>query len=246
MVFGGAPLFVSCAEDNFNTFDDCQGIMFCINDEATSSTILIDNVPEGNLFNSEDMAQSVVAYMTGDCNVVLSMRVFMDWLITILDVRNTVLGSKPIEKALVTMATNEYDTQFTDFLNSVLLALFSAEQRNVTQSTAAAFGPTDLFGDAYTDMFVKAIAASGNFAEIYDRGWSRWAGAPQWGAWNGLNNGTTPLMYSVPTFDSVGVYGPGPVLGGTLESIFNRGKVRCGVRLNRPGFALNNSGEGLY
>lgn len=130
------------------------------------------------------------------------------------------------------------DTEWSDYVNSVSFALLAAKQLNVTQSTAdQLMGPKTLGSFSYID----AIAAGGNYAEIYERSMSRMY--PIHGL-NEINNGTTALMGTLSAFwfsqrqDWTGVGSPGTIPGGTIESIVQRGHLRCALRHNhRPRLA---------
>ena len=65
-----------------------------------------------------------------------------------------------------------------------------------------------------------------------------------------MNDGTTGLLLSPPLGDinmKLGGYANvGPVAGGTLERVLDRGYLRCTVRGGRPGFATYNSSSARW
>jgi hypothetical protein len=141
------------------------------------------------------------------------------------------------------MVSRGDDDEWADFVNWVLNALIAAEAMNITQDRANEFPTTDLFGGDYTDMFRNAIAAVGNYGELYARHYE--ARAPRSGL-NRINHGDSGLMYSKPfgginNIAMVPGQDPGPIVNGTLETISNRGRLRCGIIANRTGFAEFNS-----
>jgi hypothetical protein len=58
------------------------------------------------------------------------------------------------------------DYEWADFVNWVFMALVAAETLNITQATASCF-PYTTIGEAYENMFINAIAAVGNYGELY-------------------------------------------------------------------------------
>ena len=76
------------------------------------------------------------------------------------------------------------------------------------------------------DMFQNALAAVGNYGEIYTR--HLVSISPRLEI-NDINDGeTTGLMYSHP-LGKVDMVGPGPINGGVIERILQRGFLRCGI-----------------
>ena len=126
------------------------------------------------------------------------------------------------------MVTRSGDPEFSDLVNWVFQSLLYAEARNVTMETADTFIETgEVFGEQYTDMFRNALGAVGNYAEIYDRHLQ--SISPRLKI-NMLNNGETGLLYSYP-LGSITTIGPGPIEDGVIESIIQRGFLRCGIPL---------------
>ena len=126
------------------------------------------------------------------------------------------------------MVTRSGDPEFSDLVNWVFQSLLYAEARNVTMETADTFIETgEVFGEQYTDMFRNALGAVGNYAEIYDRHLEPLSSRLKI---NMLNNGETGLLYAYP-LGSVRTIGPGPIEDGVIESIIQRGFLRCGIPL---------------
>ena len=137
-------------------------------------------------------------------------------------------GINKFTKEPLAMVTRSGDPEFSDLVNWVLQSLFYAEAQNVTMETADTFVETgEVFGEQYTDMFRNALGAVGNYGEIYDRHLQ--SISPRLKI-NMLNNGDTGLLYSYP-FGSITTIGPGPVEDGVIESIIQRGYLRCGIPL---------------
>ena len=74
-------------------------------------------------------------------------------------------------------------------------------------------------------MFVNALAAVGNYGEVYERNLEQIV--PR-SAVNGINRGDLPLIYSFP-YGNLLRQGNTLTPGGTIERILARGMLRCGV-----------------
>lgn len=81
-------------------------------------------------------------------------------------------------------------------------------------------------------MFRRAISVAGNYAEIYAQ---FLAPISPLRDMNTINNGSTGLLYSDPFGDISHDRGSAP-LGGSMQSILDRGFLRCGIRIDCPGF----------
>ena len=147
-----------------------------------------------------------------------------------------VQSTNVFSKEPLALVTRDSDPVWSDFVNWVLQSLMTAEELNLTQANAVnAFGTTDYFGTATSDMFVNALAAVGNYGEIYEQNLE--VISPR-SVMNKLNNGSSGLIYSMP-FGDTSTEGPGPNPGGTMETIVNRGYLKCGIS-SRAIFALYN------
>lgn len=90
-----------------------------------------------------------------------------------------------------------------------------------------------MFGPEYQDMFVHAIAAIGNYAEIYER---TYGGILPRSQYDMINTGNTGLIVSDPlgtlTVDEETLPPellPKPTPDGTMETVINRGYLLCGL-----------------
>jgi len=135
------------------------------------------------------------------------------------------VGTNLFSKEPLALVTRNSDAEFSDFVNWIVQALLAAEEQGITQSNAGAFTQSTLFGEEYNDMFINAIKAVGNYAELYERNLE--SIIPRAEA-NNINQGDTGLIYAFP-FGALLTEGPGPVAGGTLETIVQRGHLRCGI-----------------
>lgn len=126
---------------------------------------------------------------------------------------------------LVELAKEDDPLIFTDFVSWIIEAIILAEEKNITQTTAGEFAQTNVFGEQYQDMFRHAIAAVGNYGEIYER--HRTSIIPRERI-NLINDGTTGLHFHQSVGD-VTAYGPDPYENMTLSRILHREKLLCGI-----------------
>ena len=138
-------------------------------------------------------------------------------------------GENLYSKEPAALVTRDDDAQWSDFVNWVFLALLIAETQSITQATARTIvlnpGPAV---DSSQLSFYRAVAAVGNYGEMYRRHLETiLPRAPV----NQQNNGTAPLIYSYPFGDSAAI-GPGPFEGGTFDAILKRGYLICGTMEN--------------
>mmetsp|Transcript_3166 Transcript_3166/g.4553 ORF Transcript_3166/g.4553 Transcript_3166/m.4553 type:complete len:120 (-) Transcript_3166:1788-2147(-) len=69
----------------------------------------------------------------------------------------------------IAMVTREDDAQFSDFVFWTVAATIIAEDQLITQTMSGDMIEVSGFGPKYKDMHRHAIAAVGNYAEIYNR-----------------------------------------------------------------------------
>ena len=242
-VYGGLPEYVACADDDMNARGNCSGIRICTNDETVYFDSIANRLPERYLVKKNDTLGIVLGFVTGECNVLPSENNgIMEYGLDLLGYKGRYArGTMPFQKDVVAVATRDDDVAFSDFINIVLLGLFAAEQANITKHNAEEMlKRATVLGPELAD----AVAAVGNYAEVYEVGV---APLLKRDGWNVINNGTTGLLFSMPLGKTRKV-GPGPVEGGTLERIWARSnrKLYCGIRTGRPGFAVWDSSTERY
>jgi ABC-type amino acid transport substrate-binding protein len=245
--FAGVPEMVDCANRQDTIFDICRGLQVCVL-QNTVTEQLIDSLLSGTAtVPTVDSSALFENFANGTCNVIAGAPLLL-FEQRVRDVNYTgayTLGGRLFSKEPLGMVSRGDDDEWADFVNWVLNALITAEAMNITHDRADEFPTTDLFGEEYKDMFRNAIAAVGNYGEMYDRHYA--ARSPRADGLNRLNTGESGLMYSKPfgsinTIDPIpGQDPPGPIANGTLEAIANRGHLRCGILSNRTGFAEYNS-----
>ncbi len=222
---------MACAEA-LETTGNCANLTICVLDSTTDVSVLEALYPS---FAGTVLAPTTqdlyFDFVQGVCNVIAGDQFALSEVL----VRqagyagNYSAGLKQFSKEPLALVTRDDDVSWSVFVDWVVLALLTAEDQQVTQSVATniAENPTALVDQSQL-MFVNAIATVGNYAEMYQR--SLEPVVPRAGA-NLLNNGSSPLIYSFP-FGNISITGPGPISGGTLETITKRGFLRCGISVN--------------
>ena len=226
--FGGDPFFVQCA-DAFNTTGACADTRICVLDSSTHQAAIISKAPNIGLFSAVSSAALFSSFKNGFCNVIAAEKISIAESV----VRNQgylddyALGTKVHSKEPLAMVTRDDDPEWSDFVNWVLQGLLAAEEEGVTSRTANIISPTNVFGERFSRMFLNAVRIVGNYAEIYRRNLEPILPRP---VPNYINNGTgtTGLIFSFP-YGSLEPIGEGPTLNGTLETIRERGLLRCGI-----------------
>mmetsp|Transcript_21756 Transcript_21756/g.33666 ORF Transcript_21756/g.33666 Transcript_21756/m.33666 type:complete len:882 (+) Transcript_21756:49-2694(+) len=227
MTFNGVPEFVKCADD-LSAVGDCAGILICSILGTTWYETTKELFPASNIVLTKDQGESIQNLIDGKCNVIQGEQYEAPEVV----VRGFGYegpygqGKTSFTKDPLAMVTRDGDPEFAALVEWVLHALLLAEKQNITMMTADTFAEsTEFFGK---DMFQNALAAVGNYGEIYTR---HLASISPRLEINEINDGeTTGLMYSHP-LGKVDTVGPGPINGGVIERILQRGFLRCGIHI---------------
>ena len=139
-------------------------------------------------------------------------------------------GTKLFSKEPLSLVTRENETAFSDVVNWIINSLVWSEERNIAQADAGQLDLTGVIGQLIPDAIENAVAAVGNFAEIYGRHLD--AIRPRQRV-NLLNDGTTGRIYSQPVGNLATV---GPGAPEKVIDIRRRERLNCGIR-RRPYFA---------
>ena len=257
LAFAGLPFYTACADDDMKSFFECKDLKICVNQDAKYFDLIAGRVPVRNILTTISTMDTYMGFIGGDCNVMameasalgeIFLRVLFGYT------GEYAVGQKKFTQVFFSSVTLDSDPEWADFVNMIVLAGFAAEARGITNTNASLFGRTTVFGPDHEDMFIDAISVSGNFADIYelyqdyttfldamigpgnDEMYELYETLLPRTSWNLLNNGTTGLI-NAPEIQLAEEDGPGPEPGGTMARILARGKVRCGVRTKRPGFA---------
>jgi ABC-type amino acid transport substrate-binding protein len=246
----GTPHYAKCFMDGPIYKGNCSGIRVCLVDHESGSwlsrSLYMTPIPRQYYVEFSSLVDMAVGFVNETCNVFYFPKINL-----LKDVLGVVgysgeLARYPLYHAGQSLITLDEDLQWSNFVNAAIYAALAAEQLNITQETAYLMPETDAFGDPYRRMYIDAISVAGNYQEFYARTVEPFY--PR-GDINQLNTGNTGLMTTLTGFYSYFYgyedIGPGPKEGGTLESILERGQLRCAIRGDRPGFAwydkTNNS-----
>ena len=247
IVFGGIPDMVSCADSLSTMGEICSSMQVCVGEGTTYQNWLERVLPKSHILPLP-ASEILTAFLEGNCNVVVGV----DWDLRRLLIVKQVLGPGYVtgQTALyyegLSMVTRDDDAQWSDMVHMILQSLMVAEGQGITRATASSFMTTNLFGEKYTDIFRNAIAARGNYGELYDRYYESVIPRRGNATINLLNNGSTPLIRSPDLGTGVSNLGIGPVSGGLLERIIARGYLICGIHDIETGFAEYNPDTGLW
>ncbi len=225
--FAGQPQYVTCAEALRTSGTICANLTICVQDTAAYTDIVNNLFPNfAGLKLAPQPSGIYYEFRNNICNVLAGKGsdLIESSVMQIGYNGSYQVGLNQYSKQPLSLVTRDDDVEWSDLVNWVLLGLLSAETRHVTQGIAknAIKDPTQL-GDEI--MFYDAVATVGNYGEIYERNLQSLLPRAYV---NMLNNGSSPLISSIP-FGDVTVDGPGPTSGGTLEQIAQRGVLRCGV-----------------
>ena len=257
--FAGIPEYIDCINRGDTLVGICRELSICALEDSTYTKAVakyFDGSQKLVAF-SEDLFDN---FANGTCNVVTGSPL----LIYEQRVRDAgykgeyLFASRLYDREPFALTTRGDDAEFGDFVNWVLRSLIVAETMNLTNSTSQYFPMTHLFGEEYHHMFQNAIAAVGNYGDMYQRSLSSRSPRLEGGInTQHLYERQGGLLYANPLSDlSVGEDGGKEVRlepNGTLESIISRRSFKCGLILSdlhgnsREGLAAfsNNTMEGI-
>jgi hypothetical protein len=216
---------------------------------STTLSVVSNHLDETVIKAVPDGESRFTGLSAGLCNVIAGEPVFVDEDFARVAgyTGDYALGSKFFSKEPLAMMTRGNDVEFADFCNWILQALVAAEAMNINQERARDFPTTHVFGDMYKDMFIHAIAAVGNYGEMYVRNFEE--RIPRQGM-NRISDGSNGLLYAHPfgdlEIDDADLDKVGATPNGTMESIESDNYLRCGVVGGRPGFAAFNETSQEY
>jgi ABC-type amino acid transport substrate-binding protein len=239
----GESFFFGCAERDMMHIGECSELRVCLERPNNFNTGLAyqklrKSLPERHMvfFNTTDSAFEE-GLVKGQCNLVAGTRAILKALAELFEDNDDymfgLIGKTP--RASVTLTD---DPEFSDFVDSVIKALFAAHVQNITKDRADNMPETLVFGEQYKDMFRDTIRTMGNWSEVHHRSFGP-KHPPN--TINLPNSGNTGLLLSHPFGQVSETEVPDPVyIGNTIPQIMERGKLRCGVT-RRLGFAQQDA-----
>ena len=250
LYYAGDPFFVECA-DTGNSTDSCAPMSIC----ALGGTTHVDAIRSGFesvplIIEARTTSEMYTQFINGECDVIAGEQ--FDVAPSILhnmghsDVY--VMGNVSHSKEPLALVTRNDDAQWSDFVNWVLQGLIASEENGVTQERSWTLSQTGVFGGQFSNMFINAVREVGNYAEMYRKHLDSILPRP---TANMLNVGVSGVLYGMPfgnllhddnvTIGNLNMLGP--IEGGQLKQIIDRGFLRCGVSL-RVIFAQNDEASG--
>ena len=231
--YGGLSEFVDCADRRDTATGNCTQMKMCVLDSTTHVPIMTALFPSAVVLapSIELMYERLIG---GFCNLIAGEQFEISESVVrkVGYIGPYTLLTNVLSKDPISLVTRQTDARWSDFVNWVLVGLMHAEERNAVQNSAVNLGSTSLFGSQYRLMFVNAVAAVGNYGEMYERHLQRIV--PR-SAINEINSGDNPLIYSFP-YGNLLSQGKTLTPNGTIEQILARGTLRCGVS-RQAGFA---------
>lgn len=172
MKIAGDTFYVeSCVDKNLKHIDECADMRICVGEGSPYHTFLAARLPRRNLHVMERKGGYVLGFASGTCNLYTGSSSFMQNNETIRETGYTgdfAVSESQFSSEPLAIVTRSNDPEWSDFVNSVLVALQVAEQLNITKATANSFPQTNLFGNDYKDMFRHAIGHAGNLGELHE------------------------------------------------------------------------------
>jgi len=251
----GVPKFVDCAEqaDTFN--NDCRQLKVCVMTNTVTQDIVEAHLPGSATMLTQSHVELFELFANGTCNVIAgdTVLIFEQRVREVGYIGDYKFAKKLLSHEHLALLTREDAPDWADFCNWVLHALITAEALNITQQSAHTFAKSNMFGPEYENMFIQAIAAVGNYGELYER---HYKGILPRSRYNMINTGDTGLIVSDPLgnldVDEESLSSkdlPNPLPNGTIEAVVQRGHLLCGVipdddnvdDRHRPAFAFFNA-----
>lgn len=169
-----SPRFGTCA-DNLNTIGQCADLRICVEEGTTSIVRVRELFPQRFVIGTNSRLETFQGLTTGTCNVVASDGTdVLPPSVTAVGYNGPYeVGLNRFSKEPLTPVTRQDDPEWSDFVFWVVSSTFYAEEQGITQATANQMPTMSLFGSRFFQAYVSAIAAVGNYGEIYQRNLSR-------------------------------------------------------------------------
>ena len=105
--------------------------------------------------------------------------------------------------------------------------LAQAEELGIMKATASSMATTDIFGEKFRHMFQNAVGANGNTGYIYNKTLEDIF--PRRNIMNRINR-NSGIVFTIP-FGNTQTQVLETSLGGTIEAVYKRGALTCGVTI---------------
>ena len=231
MGFGGITQSVFCADNKIGT-GLCINRVICVDDGTSYVDILQETFHWATILPLDSVEAVYDAFVAGSCDLVVGDQFSISprFIKQRAPDASYTTGSNLFSKEPLSLVTRKDEATFLDIVNWILNSLLLAEERNITQANAGGFVAGGVFERHLPNAINNAVAAVGNYAEIYQRHLE--IIRPRQRA-NMINDGTTGRIFAQPTGNLENV---GPGAPPKLIDIQRRGRLKCGIR-RRPFFA---------
>ena len=245
--FFGLPEYVDCADRRETLAAQCRDIAVCVLDRSVQADF-VKRYLGGSATIAVQFSEEMFARLAdGRCNVIASAPLNIYEQIPSNDntegssTEKYIFAPKFYDRDPLALVSHNDDPVFGDLVNWLLRALIVAETMNITKDSADLFPTTDLFGSDYRKVFQNAIAAVGNYGDMYYRAWGQ-VPRPQLSVnTQHLQRHDGGILYSNPlgavdsesAADEADLTLIKPVPNGTLEKIERRRELYCGVIVGR-------------
>lgn len=170
--FGGIPPFASCADRLDITSISCQNLKICVVEGTTFEDRIRELFPLRFIVVTLSAEISVEEMNSGGCNVIAGGVVD----VSLSNIRSSGYdgvyqnGNNRFSHDPLALVVRQDDVQWSKFVYWVVTGIIFAEEEGITSETSFEMMPAvTLFGTQYTDMLRDAVAAVGNYGEIYSR-----------------------------------------------------------------------------
>lgn len=231
----GPPRAVGCIEQ-FKSKDECVLIKVCAIEGTSHYDVLSRFIPGKQIVVVRGYDEMIEQFIEFHCQVIAHEgHQLREVSVRELGYQGEfVIGDGIFSKEPLALMTRSDDIRWATFVESVLQGLLLAEKQNITQATADLLPQTSAFGKEYQNLFRNAVAAEGNYAELYARYFERIVPRKKINMLNNKNGQLSGLLYTPPLGSPAGL----GVVNGYLEEVRNRGKLLCGIIPDRLGFTI--------
>ena len=171
--FVGIPGYVECAENGDTLTGICRDLSVCVLQGSVFETLLSQTLDGSAIYGVAFTDALFEGLVNGDCNVITGGPLFIHEQ-RIRDagyVGEVQYASRFFDRDPLALTSRGGDVEFGDFIDWILKSLIVAEAMNITSENYYEFPTTDLFGPEYKHMFQNAIAAVGNYGNVYNISW---------------------------------------------------------------------------
>lgn len=145
--------------------------MLCVNNGTTTLKRTRELFAERFIVVKLTIEDAIQGLSTGECNAVVGgiQQIVEPSVRGIGYLGPYQTGVNRFTKDPLAVVTRQDDTQFSAFVNWIVISVFYAEEAGISQATSSLMPQVALFGTLYGRMLIDAIQSVGNYGEIYAR-----------------------------------------------------------------------------